>query len=74
MCLITDAVLSQKSAASLCNTVKEMYVGSKGMAPRKSAALETGGALPLPQSSDLVEKIIPASGGNIIHICHSCSA
>jgi len=52
-----------------------MYVGSKGMTPRKSAALETSGAPPFPQSPDLVEKtIIPVSGGNLFHICHLSTA
>ena len=75
MLLTTDAVLSQKFTASLCNTIKEMYVGSEGMAPRKSAVLETSGAPPLSQSPDLVEgTIIRASDGNVIHICHSSIA
>ena len=46
------------------------------MAPPKSAALDTSGAPPLPQSPDLVKKtIIRASGGNcsifVTHPAHS---
>ena len=50
--------------AAVSNTIKEMYVGSEGLASRKSATLETNGAPPLPQSPGLMLKtIIRASGG-----------